>query len=255
MAFEVHRFLPNTDVVMACHITGIYDVNRNTTLGDDQYDLVRDWAESVSKQGLQGVIFHNNFSVETCEKFTSEYISFFKIAYNSQFNPNVFRYFVYNDFLQEHIRFFNHIFVTDITDVTVVTNPFVDPFFIENPNAIFCGDEPKTLNDDWMMDHSANLRKNIVDFSEYEDTFANETLLNCGIIGGKAQIFFDFIQKLCAIHANANNDNQTAFTGDMGAFNYLARTQFNSQLIHGTPVNTVFKSYEQERQDCWFRHK
>ena len=49
--------------------------------------------------------------------------------------------------------------------------------------------------------------------------------------------------------------NQTAFTGDMGAFNYLARTQFNSHLRHGAPVNTVFKMYENERQDCWFRHK
>jgi len=41
----------------------------------------------------------------------------------------------------------------------------------------------------------------------------------------------------------------------MGAFNYLTRTQFNEQIIHGTPVNTVFKGYENERTDCWFRHK
>jgi len=41
----------------------------------------------------------------------------------------------------------------------------------------------------------------------------------------------------------------------MGAFNYLARTQFNGHLRHGAPVNTVFKMYENERQDCWFRHK
>jgi hypothetical protein len=41
----------------------------------------------------------------------------------------------------------------------------------------------------------------------------------------------------------------------MGAFNYLARTQFNGHLRHGAPVNTVFKMYETERQDCWFRHK
>ena len=48
---------------------------------------------------------------------------------------------------------------------------------------------------------------------------------------------------------------QTAYTGDMGAFNYLARTRFNANLHHGAPVNTVFKSYENERTDCWFRHK
>jgi hypothetical protein len=255
MAFEIRHFKPNSDVIMACHITGVHDVNRNTTLDNDNYELVRDWAESVAKQQLQGIIFHNNFTLETCEKFKNEYISFIQIKYNHQFNPNVYRYFVYKDFLQDHIQYFKNIFVTDITDVTLVNNPFIDSYFIENPTAIFCGDEPKTLNNDWMKDHSTNLRNNISDYAEYESKFGSETLLNCGVMGSKAPIFFDFIKRLCAIHESANSANQTAFTGDMGAFNYLARNQFNSQLIHGAPVNTVFKMYENERQNCWFRHK
>ena len=36
------------DLVLACHITGVYDVNRNMTLADDSYELVREWAESVA---------------------------------------------------------------------------------------------------------------------------------------------------------------------------------------------------------------
>lgn len=255
MAFDIRRFRTNTNVIMACHITGVYDVNRTITLDDDNYELVRDWAESVAEHQLQGIIFHNNFTSETCEKFKNDYISFIKIDSNNQFNPNVYRYFVYNDFLQQHVQFFKNIFVTDITDVTLLTNPFIDSYFIENPTAIFCGDEPKTLNNDWMRDHSTNLRNNISDYVEYESKFGSETLLNCGVIGSKAQIFFDFIKRLCAIHEYANSENQTAFTGDMGAFNYLARTQFNGHLRHGAPVNTVFKMYETERQDCWFRHK
>ena len=255
MAFDIRRFQPNTDVIMACHITGVYDVNRNTTLDNDKYELVRDWAESVAKQQLQGIIFHNNFTSETCEKFKNDYISFIRIDYNNQFNPNVYRYFVYNDFLQQHVQCFKNIFVTDVTDVTLVNNPFIDSYFIENPTAIFCGDEPKIINNDWMKDHSTNLRNNISDYAEYESKFGSETLLNCGVIGSNAPIFFDFIKKLCAIHESANSANQTAFTGDMGAFNYLARTKFSSHLIHGAPVNTVFKMYENERQDCWFRHK
>ena len=162
---------------------------------------------------------------------------------------------MYNDFLQHHVQFFKSIFVTDITDVTLVNNPFIDSYFIKNSTSIFCGDEPKALNNDWMREHSTNLRKNISDYAEYESKFGSETLLNCGVIGSKAPIFFDFIKKLCAIHEYANRANQTAYTGDMGTFNYLARTQFNKHLRHGTPVNTVFKMYENERQDCWFRHK
>jgi hypothetical protein len=255
MVVESPRFPPKTNLVMACLITGVHDVNRNTTLTDDTYDLVKDWAESVTAANLRGVIFHNNFSEETCKSFDNDAISFVKIAYDPQFNPNVFRYFVYRNFLQQHINQINGIFITDVTDVVIVKNPFTDPLFIENPSTLFCGDEPKPLNNDWMVAHAENLRKNIPDYARYEGTFGDEILLNCGIIGGYASLFFDFLQQLCAIHQHANRDNKTAYTGDMGAFNYLARTQFNGQLIHGAPVNTVFKKYENERNDCWFRHK
>jgi hypothetical protein len=255
MKAESLQFPPNTNLVMGCLITGLHDVNRNETLVNDSYELVKDWAESITAANLQGVIFHNHFSDETCKSFGNDHISFKKITYNPQFNPNVFRYFAYRDFLNQHIQQINGIFITDITDVVLVKNPFTDPVFCDNPDALFCGDEPKTLNNDWMVAHGEHLRNNIPDYSDYESNFGNETLLNCGIIGGSASLFFDFIQQLCAIHQHANCENKTAYTGDMGAFNYLARTKFNSQIIHGAPVNTVFKGYENNRNDCWFRHK
>ena len=248
-------FPTNTNLVMACHITGVHDVNRNRKLIDDTYELIRDWTESITLANLKGIIFHNNFSEETCKSFENDSISFIKIEYDIQFNPNVFRYFVYLNFLQHHIQQINGIFITDVTDVVLLNNPFTHSLFIENPSSLFCGDEPKLLGNDWMINHSENLRKNIVDYAAYESEFEGETLLNCGIIGGSAPLLYNFLQKLCAIHQHANFENKTAYTGDMGAFNYLARTQFNNQLIHGSPVNTVFKLYENERQDCWFRHK
>ena len=126
MAFESPLFPPNTNIVMACHITGVRDVNRNTTLANDSYDLVKDWVESITAANLQGVIFHNNFSEATCKSYENENISFVKIAYDSQFNPNVFRYFVYRDFLQQHIQQVKGIFITDITDVVLVVQLLVN---------------------------------------------------------------------------------------------------------------------------------
>ena len=255
MAVNSSLIASNTNLVMACHITGVHDVNRNTILADDAYDLVKDWAESITTAQLKGLIFHNNFSEETCRAFENENISFIKVGYNPQFNPNVFRYFAYRDFLKQHIHLVSGIFLTDMTDVVLVKNPFTDPLFTENPTTLFCGDEPKKLHNVWMLAHSENLRKNITDYAVYESTFADETLLNCGIIGGSASLILEFLQQLCTIHQDANRDNKTAYTGDMGAFNYLARKAFNQQLIHGAPVNTVFKEYESHRTDCWFRHK
>lgn len=126
---------------------------------------------------------------------------------------------------------------------------------MEKSNFLFCGDEPKILDNERMVAHSTHLRNKISEYSDYEKYFANEKLLNFGIIGGKTSMFFPFLKELCAIHQHFNFDNHTAYTGGMGAFNYLARTQYNSRLKHGVPVNTLFKGYELERDDCWFRHK
>ena len=253
--FEVKPFSADTNIIMACHITGVYDVNRNMTLDGDNYELVKNWAESVADSKIRGIIFHNNFSKETCEKFQNDYVFFVKIEYNTQFNPNVYRYFVYEHFLQQNLKHIQNIFVTDISDVVVLKNPFEEKFFKENETSIFCGDEPKNLQNEWMEAHAANLREKITDYAAYEQKFANETLLNCGIIGGEASLMYAFIKELCSIHQQFNFDNKTEYTGDMGAFNYLMRTKFNNTLKHGAPINTVFKMYESERDDCWFRHK
>jgi hypothetical protein len=167
----------------------------------------------------------------------------------------VYRYFIYRNFLQLYAREINNLFITDVSDVVAINNPFTQPLFLANPSALFCGDEPKYLDNEWMTDHSNHLRNSIADYTGYEEKFKTAPLLNCGIIGGNVKLMKGFIEKLCRIHQQHNHDNQTAYTGDMGAFNYLARTQFNECILHGPPVNTVFKAYEYHRTDCWFRHK
>ncbi len=243
------------ELVLACHITGIYDVNRSTTLPDDSYELVQAWAESIAQAKLKGVIFHNNFSEETCAHYENEHISFVRIDYNTTFNPNVFRYFVYRNFLAKCTEPIKGVFVTDVSDVTLAQNPFTHPLYTGNPTSLFCGDEPKLLRNDWMIAHGEHLRSQIQDYADYEERFASETLLNGGVFGGHYPRFMDFLQQLCDLHETFNHSNHTAYTGDMGAFNYLARTRFNENLLHGFPVNTEFKAYENNRTDCWFRHK
>lgn len=242
------------DYIVASHISGVYDINRNTVLADDDYSIIQDWANSISKLKLTGVIFHNNFSSATCERYLNEYITFVKVDHDVKFNPNVYRYCIYNEFLKQNAEFINNIFFTDISDVIVLKNPFFEQFYIDNPSSIFCGDELKILNNEWMQQHSENLRNNISDYKIYEYNFANSVLLNCGIMGGNITIMKPFINKLWAIHQKYNSNNKTAFTGDMGAFNYLIRTQYNNKVIHGEPVNTEFKKYL-ENTLCWFKHK
>lgn len=247
--------LKSENIVLACHVTGVYDVNRNTILEHDSYDLVQAWAESVRLSNMHGIIFHNGFSEETCRVYANEHVSFVGVDYSAEFNPNVFRYFVYRDFLLNFQSTIHSVFLTDVSDVVVTQNPFASVLFQEHRGTLFCGDEPKTLNTPWMHDHSAHLRNQIPRFTEYEQTFAQAPLLNCGIIGASTTVMLSFLEALCAVHAQFNRQKNTVSTGDMGAFNFVARTQFNDQLIHGAPVNSIFKAYEDTRSDCWFRHK
>ena len=242
-------------LILACHITGVYDVNRNETLMPDDFSIVSEWVKSVERLNLQGIIFHNNFSTQTCQSFNSEHVQFVKIAHHPKFNPNVYRYFVYLNYLKQNREEIESIFITDVSDVCVLKNPFSENLFKTNSKAIFCGDEPKILENEWMLAHSSHLRSKIADYAQYESDFATATLLNCGIVGGKIEVMFPFLQKLCELHESYNFDNKTAYTGDMGAFNYLIRTQFNEVVLHGTPINTVFKAYDVENKECWFRHK
>lgn len=247
--FEIHN-----NLIVASHITGVYDVNRSATLANDDFSMVAAWARSIEALRLQGIIFHNNFSDETCVLHQSEFIHFVKIDYNSLYNPNVFRYFVYAAFLKSYAHLIKNIFFTDISDVVVNKNPFHEKIYLDNPTSIFCGDEKEVLANEWMQNHSNHLRNKIKDYALYEANFKNETLLNCGIIGGNISSVHPFIEQLKTIHEEYNSDNDTNYTGDMGAFNYLARTRYQYKMIHGNPVNTEFKSYSNS-SSCWFKHK
>ncbi|WP_207924644.1 hypothetical protein [Pedobacter changchengzhani] len=243
-----------SNVIVASHITGIYDVNRSTVLANDDFSLVAEWAKSITELGLNGIIFHNNFSDETCKIHQNDFIHFVKVDYNPKYNPNVFRYAVYAEFLEISQNLIKNIFFTDISDVTVLKNPFTATLFLNNTNSIFCGDEPKILDNEWMQAHSENLRNKIADYADYELKFKDATLLNCGIIGGHISTILPLIEKLWAIHRDHNADNNSLYTGDMGAFNYLVRNQYNETVIHGYPVNTEFKAYKTDTS-CWFKHK
>lgn len=242
-------------VVMASLITGTYDVNRNEILPSDDFETVKAWADSVQNVGLQAIIFHNGFSEATCQKHQTENLIFIRSEPNHSFNPNVFRYFLYLNFLKNAGNQITDLFLTDISDVILICNPFEETYYSKNLDAIFCGDEPKSLEDNWMKDHSAHLRSQIFDFEMFEAKFADDPLLNCGIIGGNILLMMDFLNQLCSIHRQFNQNNTSPYTGDMGAFNYLIRTKFQDQVLHGFPINTVFKENQSSRQDCWFRHK
>ena len=249
-----HQFKLAENLILGCQISGVFDVNRNEILPNDDFSIIEKWANSIRNLDLQAIIFHNNFSESTILEHQSENLIFIKIDYDVRFKPNVYRYYVYTRFIEKYASTINSVFVNDVADVLVLKNPFVQPLFLKNSSAIFCGDEPTTLNNSWMNEHSTHLRKKIADYAKIEDQFQSQTLLNCGIIGGNISIMQPFLKSLWQIHEKFNNDNDTAFTGDMGAFNYIIRKNYCDKVLHGTPINSEFKAYFDNGTN-WFQHK
>ncbi len=241
-------------LILGCHISGVFDVNRSQMLSDDDFSIIEQWANSILKLNLQAIIFHNNFSDETIEKYQSNHLKFIKITHDIRFNPNVFRYYIYSQFIKKHFDKIESLFVTDVSDVLVLKNPFIQPLFKDNPDFVFCGDEKTIWDNEWMKDHGSHLRSAVNDYFEIESEYKSHILLNCGIIGGTIQVIKPLIESIWQIHESYNYSNTSLFTGDMGAFNYTLRKNFNNRIIHGTPVNTEFKGYYDDGVS-WFQHK
>lgn len=243
------------EAVFSCILTGVFDVNRQEKLPEDDFSKVEEWYWSLVKHQVRGYLFHNTFSETTVNTFQNEYIQFVRVNYTGEINPNAYRYIVYDTFLKANPTLFSALFLTDVSDVVLVQNPFQSALFQSNPEKLFCGDEPTILANEWMLAHGEHLRNQLTDYAAYETRFAQDTLLNCGIVGGHFPVMQQLISEIALLHKTYTPTNKTAFTLDMGVFNYVARTYFSDCLVHGAPVNTVFKGYEDDRTDCWFRHK
>jgi hypothetical protein len=243
------------NVILASLLTGVYDVNRNELLKKNDFGIIKKWYDSILKLQLKAIVFHNSFSKDIVEKYTNDYIQFVEVEYDERLKPNVFRYFIYQDYLKQNLKEIQNLFVTDITDVEVVKSPFESNIYIQNADSLFCGDELEILDNDWMRNHCNHLRNLMPDFSTYEALNKYETLLNCGVIGGKITVMKLLFDKMLAVHNAFSYTNTTDYTLDMGVFNFVARTTFPNKICHGEPVNTNFKKYESQRTDCWFRHK
>lgn len=241
--------------IFAALFTGVYDVNRNEILEVDNFDIIKDWYNSINLQKLNAVVFHNTFSKETIAKYQNEFVKFEFIQLNTKLNPNIFRYTAYYDYIIKYKSSISNIFITDITDVVVLQNPFKASLFTQNNASLFCGDEPKLLSNNWMHNHNTHLRNTIPNFIAYEKDNANKTLLNCGIIGGSLETIIQLLAEIVHIHNTYSISNKTPYTLDMGVFNYVVRTSFVDKIFHGAPVNTLFKEYQLGLNDCWFRHK
>lgn len=241
--------------IISSLFTTCIDPQRNTKW-KPVIETIKNWylsgKENVCQynSNSQLIIFYDVLDNDILEYyFTLDYITLIKVPNCDNYSPHDYRWFVYKSFLEDNYNEVENIFFTDIQDVLIQSNPFLN---IDN-NVLYCGDEwMHPWENGWAYPKKDYYVHNLPTFLETYINNKNKIFLNAGILGGNKDIVLKFLDKIC-YYINITLDKPYNTT-DMIIFNYIIYKYFPNKK-HGEPVNSKFKEYEESRKDVWFAHK
>lgn len=239
---EYVEFREKENIILTCFFTGIKDAQRDTFMKEDKA-LLKPLIDSM--QGQKLVVLTDCFKSEIDNSV--EYVEVETSLNNVYFQ----RWVSYYRYLLQNKEKINRVFIVDSTDVQMLNDPFPDM----EAGRLYIGDEAERTNCEWLTKHHPH--KLIQDFIKQNKS---KVLLNAGLLGGEVELIIRFINKFLSFYFQAATDSHfikdrpDCGFSDMGLFNYIARTHFADQLVHGTQVNTVFKA-EKANNVSWFKHK
>lgn len=213
------------DVVIACYFANVMDVQRGATWKPELH-AINKLKRSVEARGVEFVLIHNCFDLPNRVEISS--------------TPYFERWLKEWQYLRDR-RDIERVFVVDATDVDMINNPFSRL----EPGKLYIGDEPgNTLGIPWML--TRHQEPNVNSYLRENSTLP---LLNCGVVGGSRRMVMDLCRDMYLYHFEYPQD-QT----EMGIFNRLMYTKYQSVIEYGRHVTSRFKKYE-ESPSGWFRHK
>jgi GT2 family glycosyltransferase len=222
-----------TNVVLAAYLVGQPDPQRGGQW-QPNYEATKILRESIGRQGEQLVLLSDCFT----EPDTAHVQH---IRVQAAINPYFQRWINYWQYLRDHPEI-DQVWCVDATDVEMLHNPFA-----EMDDRLYVGDEHCPLDIPWMRQHHRNTT--LLQFIAQNGT---RTLLNAGLTGGRRETVMAFIHALLSFYFD---EHKQVGDFEMGAYNYIARTQFPGLIEHGRQVNTIFKTYDRSSIESWWRHK
>lgn len=144
-----------------------------------------------------------------------------------------------NNWLQANAVDLTEVWVTDTPDVEMLNTP------APKPGKIYVCCEPhQNGNYAWMRERVTEEIKEAM--PDYDAIVApDSTLLNCGVIGGRAECLIPFMREYAEILNRIANP-----FADMPVINYMG---YKYGAEFGPHVTTIFGAYE--KTNAWFRHK
>jgi hypothetical protein len=217
---------------------------------------MRPWYESMRRLDLCGVIFHDRLSPSFVRRYRTDRIRFQRVP-QGRWSTNDQRFFVYRRFLRR--RRFRYAFLTDISDVTIVRDPFPELVRLGWPLVI--GDEvyPPPIgrsirNHPWLMERLRQTTTvgRVEVFEFFRDHRFRLPTLNAGVIGGRSRDLLAFLDAFVRTRRSIGRPDRNL---NMPIVNYVFHRFHEGRFHRGAPVTSRFKRFERGRRDVWFIHK
>ncbi len=200
----------------------------------NNYDLIKDWIESIEKLNLRGIIFCDyEFNLKLPKQ-----IQIINYNLKTNWSVNDERFLCYLEYLNKN--YYDNIFLTDLFDIEFFKNPFD---LISNLYELYIG-----MNKGILIRENEYLYDRILKYLDNFEYF-NKLDLNAGIIGGNNSNIKKLLNYMVLMFKFYNSDKNL----NMPIFNKCVYDIFSNILV-GTPVSSRFKEYETEGK-FYIKHK
>jgi hypothetical protein len=233
------------DCIITTYFTSEKDPQRLNNWANDDFSIIKDFYDSVIEHNLNCFILMDNSTDEFIKKYETDRIKFIKCD-STGLNMVDVRWKLYNKILNEKTEI-KRAFFLDISDIVILKNAFD---FIK-PDNIYCGDEEELNISSVWMKHRYNLLKN-PEVEAAMPNYLNNKILNAGILGGERNYLLGITNKMAELLEFSKIKHTTV---DMCIFNHILYTYCKGMIVHGLPVNTVFKKEDINNETAWFKHK
>jgi hypothetical protein len=236
-------YMPNRRIRKPVLLTSYFNAAPDPQRGgkwDATGAAIRPLIESAIRTQTPLVIFHDCLQSGFVN---SPFIQYRMVAPCPTKTGISYRWMVYYDYLQKHHH--TAFFCIDSTDVIIQRNPF--GYIL--PGTIYCGDEVgNTWDNVWVQRHN---EPHVVFEDYFQVKDGTLPLLNAGIVGGYFDAVFPIVETLQ--EQAVREARRPEVHADMATLNYAVRKS-QVPVVHGLPVNTRFKYYEDDSR-AWFKHK
>lgn len=182
-------------IVLSNYFTSKIDPQRGVNQSANDFNYIKNWYQSIIKNQLNGVVFHDGLEKEFIQKYQTEKVIFLECKLGLM-SLNDERFFVFHEFLN-FVNDNSYILITDINDVVVLRSPL--DFFSNSPKKIFLGrdDHYSWRSGYWSLNKIKEFQiKTSIKIPSY---FLCFPVFNAGLIGGKVTVINSLLSKMISI--------------------------------------------------------